>query len=199
MVVVAVMVMMTSIVLVTPTTQAFNPTINVKRQWRNIMHQNKLTIHHQSENHQSTLLSSRRRPEDDDDDDREYARVRRGRARYDDDDDDREYDENIMSAVNQLEEDGIFDDDDDEFDDEFEDDEIRETFANVLIPNPVLDSIDPDGAAERFPELARDPKFWFELVLFFTVLDFLSFMGPRSPFDDLPGILSNAQLPPPGM
>jgi hypothetical protein len=147
----------------------------------------------------TTTLSARDLDDGDlnDDDKFEYARVRRRRRRraiYDDDEE--EYDEDVMSAADRLEEDGIFNDDDD--DDEF-DDEIKETFANVLIPNPVLDNIDPDGAAERFPELARDAKFWFELVLFLIFLDFLSFIGPRNPFPDLPEILSNAQLPPPGM
>jgi hypothetical protein len=59
-------------------------------------------------------------------------------------------------------------------------------FEDVVIPNPLLDSIDPDGAADRFPELARDPKFWFDMLLFLAFLNFLSSVGPRDPLPDLP-------------
>ena len=49
-----------------------------------------------------------------------------------------------------------------------------------------LDSIDPDGAADRFPELASDPKFWIDMALFIAVLNFLSSVGPQDPFPSLP-------------
>ena len=70
----------------------------------------------------------------------------------------------------------------------FDDDEDEDLglFSNVLIDNPILDSIDPDGAAERFPELARDPRFWFDMVLFITFLDLLSTIGPQNTFPDIP-------------
>ncbi|CAB9497525.1 expressed unknown protein [Seminavis robusta] len=66
------------------------------------------------------------------------------------------------------------------------DDEDFGMFGKGVIPNPLLDSIDPDGAADRFPELARDPWFWFDMILFVLLLDFLSFAGPRQAlFDNL--------------
>ncbi|VEU35368.1 unnamed protein product [Pseudo-nitzschia multistriata] len=153
---------------------------------------------------------------EDDDDDRERvpARVRRRRGRaYDDDeeyDDDRYEpggrrggDDSIGYAADRLEEDGIFDemDDDDEYyeDDDLENDESYDTFSNTVIPNQLLDSIDPDGSAERFSEIATDPKFWFDMVLFITVLDLISFIGPRNPFQDVAPEMYTAGLPPPGM
>ena len=145
--------------------------------------------------------------DDDDDDDeddrqREYARVRRrrgGRAYYDDEDDVepddggyRRYLDNDDPRSDTNDIGDYYDDDDDEDyydDDDDEDledvDEEYSFFGNAIIPNPLLDSIDPDGAAERFPELARDPRFWFDMLLFVSVLDFLSYVGPR---DNLPGI-----------
>ena len=66
------------------------------------------------------------------------------------------------------------------------DDEDRELLSDALIPNPLLDSIDPDGAAERFPEIASDPRFWFDVVLFIAFLNFLSWAAPRDPYPDLP-------------
>jgi hypothetical protein len=86
-----------------------------------------------------------------------------------------------------------FDDNDDD-DDENEDFDIDETrqydlLENIIIPNPLLDSMDPDGTVERLPELLSDPKFWFDMVLFVLFLDFLSFAGPQSdPFIDFPWI-----------
>ena len=151
------------------------------------------------------LHASRSSFDDDDDDDdreREFARVRRRRSRYEDDDDDRyEYEsESVMDAADMLEDEGFFDDLDD-YDDEDEDydDDSKEVFSNTVIPNPLLDSIDPDGAAERFPELAADPRFWFDMFLFITFLNFISFIGPRNPFPEMIPQMYTAGLPPPGM
>lgn len=79
---------------------------------------------------------------------------------------------------------------DDEYDDEFDDDEDEDEdeyglFSNVIIDNPLLDSMDPDGSAERFPELAKDPRFWLDMVLFLAFLNFLSDVGPRDSLPDL--------------
>ena len=138
--------------------------------------------------------------DNEDDREREYARVRRrrgGRAYYDDDDVDDGYgrsyedDDQQRSASNvgdyyddeeDDDEDYYYDDDDDE---EEVDDEYS-MFGSAVIPNPLLDSIDPDGAAERFPELARDPKFWIDMLVFIAVLDFLSDIGPRNALPDIP-------------
>ena len=90
-----------------------------------------------------------------------------------------------------------FDDDDDDYDDDNEDyddldmEEAKryDLLENIIIPNPLLDSMDPDGTVERLPELLSDPRFWFDMVLFILFLDFLSFAGPQSdPFIDFPWI-----------
>ena len=164
--------------------------------------------------------------DDDDDDsegednDYEFARVgrKRGRRNYDDNNVDAYEDSNdnynnnnrsrrdnssVMDAADLLEGEGIFDDmddDDDDYDcDDEDDDESYDIFSNTVIPNPILDSIDPDGAAERFPELASDPKFWFDIILFIVFLDFVSFAGPRQQLADIIPQMYNAQLPPPGL
>mmetsp|Transcript_29060 Transcript_29060/g.78642 ORF Transcript_29060/g.78642 Transcript_29060/m.78642 type:complete len:248 (+) Transcript_29060:134-877(+) len=155
--------------------------------------------------------------EDEDDKERVLARVRRrrGRGAYADDDlyddlDDEEYagsgrsrrnDESVNYAADMLEDEGIFEEMDDEYydDDDIENDESYDTFSNTVIPNQLLDSIDPDGSAERFSELASDPRFWFDIFLFITVLDFISFIGPRNPFLDLVPEMYTAGLPPPGI
>lgn len=42
-----------------------------------------------------------------------------------------------------------------------------------IIPNPILDSIDPEGAADRFPELLQDKKFWVDTCLLLLFLNFM--------------------------
>lgn len=150
--------------------------------------------------------------EDEEEKDLEFARVRRNRGRrtYDDVDDDMYEDEeesrsrrkssSVMDAADVLEGEGFFDGfDDDEYDDEDEDDESYDMFSNTLIPNPILDSIDPDGSAERFPELASDPRFWFDMFIFIAFLNFISFIGPRNPFIEIIPSMYTAGLPPPGI
>ena len=161
--------------------------------------------------------------DDDDDREREFARVRRRRGRgayasdadddiYDDESIDtsrsrsgtsRRDDESVMDAADLLEDEGFFDDmdDDDEYDDDddVENDESFDMFSNTVIPNPILDSIDPDGSADRFPELASDPRFWLDMFLFIAFLNFVSFIGPRNPFPDSIPAMYTAGLPPPGM
>ena len=114
------------------------------------------------------------------DDDGDFATVpiRRRRQRGFRDDDD--------EAYNKYDEDEDEDDEDYDDEDDDEDDDEYGLFSDVVIDNPILDSIDPDGAAERFPELASDPKFWIDMVLFLIILDFISWVGPRNPFPDLP-------------
>ena len=68
----------------------------------------------------------------------------------------------------------FFDLDDDEFDDEFEDD-YNPTSYNGIIPNPLLDAMDPDGVYERLgPELFSDWTFWRDAVLFCVFLAFFT-------------------------
>ena len=149
--------------------------------------------------------------DDDEENDREFARVRRSRGRraYNDDDDDDDYERDtyrdsssIMEVADLLEEKGLFDDDDlddDEYDDDDDDDESYDVFSNTVIPNPLLDSIDPDGAADRFGELASDPWFWWDMFLFISFLNFISFIGPRNPFPEIIPAMYTAGLPPPGL
>ena len=113
-------------------------------------------------------------------------RRRRGRFYDQKDEEDAFYDaveRRIYGENEKLDEDDDREEDDDDDDDE---DEDLGLFSNVLIDNPILDSIDPDGAAERFPELARDPRFWFDMVLFITFLDLISAIGPQNSFPDIP-------------
>ena len=148
--------------------------------------------------------------DDDEENDREFARVRRSRGRRaynDDDNDDYERDtyrdsSSVMEVADLLEEKGLFDDDDlddDEYDDDDDDDESYDVFSNTVIPNPLLDSIDPDGAADRFGELASDPWFWWDMFLFISFLNFISFIGPRNPFPEIIPAMYTAGLPPPGL
>jgi hypothetical protein len=113
------------------------------------------------------------------DDEREFVKVpRRGGRRFYDDDEE----EDKSNDQRLYDDDDEWDDDDDEDDDEDE----YGLFSNVIIDNPLLDSIDPDGAADRFPELASDPRFWFDMVLFIAFLNFLSAVGPQDYFPDIP-------------
>ena len=68
-------------------------------------------------------------------------------AEFDEEDDD--YEEDYDS------DDDVDDDDDDE--DDFEE--------GILIPNPILDSVDPEGASERIGELFEDPKFFRDMAV----------------------------------
>jgi hypothetical protein len=136
--------------------------------------------------------------EEDNDDHREFVYVRRQRGRQDRREDEMEGEEETRGRYyddfeddynddDDLEVDdwGDFDDETDEFDEVDDDDFQERLWSDVLIPNPLLDNMDPDGAAERFPELARDGRFWFDMLLFVAFLDFVSFAGPRNPY---PGI-----------
>jgi hypothetical protein len=121
------------------------------------------------------------------DDDEELKRVkvpiRRQRGKFAGDEEE-EYDPDDFYDVDD-EYDDEFDDEDEE--DDYDDDEDDEygLFSNVIIENPLLDSIDPDGAFDRFPELASDPRFWLDMVLFIAFLNFLSDVGPRDALPDL--------------
>ena len=120
-------------------------------------------------------------------DEKEYVRVPRGRrgsrSYYDDDDYDDPYDDDRRENRNYIYDE---DDDDDDYDEDEYEEEEYDLFGDEIIPNPLLDSMDPDGAAERFPELARDPKFWFEMFLFISFLNFLSDIGPRDYLPEIP-------------
>jgi hypothetical protein len=141
----------------------------------------------------------------DDDNEEELVPVRRQRGRkpyYEDDDitDEEYYGDSRAPGGRTYERDADYDDDDEEMknkekQEEFDDalaylDEVLDQweptehapFGKEIVPNALLDNIDPDGAADRFPELARDPRFWFELLLLIMFLDFCSLAGPQDAF-----------------
>jgi hypothetical protein len=120
--------------------------------------------------------------DDDDDnaeDDRElvYARRsgRRGREEgaYSDEDStsgSRKYQDNV-EFFDLDDDDGMFEDD---FDRKSRDDLYAETY-NGIIPNPLLDAMDPDGVYERLgPELFKDWTFWRDMILFAAFLTFFT-------------------------
>ena len=126
-------------------------------------------------------------PDDDDEDlKRVKVPIRRQRGKFAGDEEE-EYDSDEFYDVDDEYDDEFDDEDEDDYEDEDDDDDDDEygLFSNVIIDNPLLDSMDPDGSAERFPELAKDPKFWLDMVLFIAFLNFLSDVGPR---DTLPNL-----------
>jgi hypothetical protein len=117
--------------------------------------------------------------DDDEEDDRElvYARRsgRRGREEgaYNDEDTSsfgsRKYQDNVEFF--DLDDDDMFEDD---FDRKSNDDIYAETY-NGIIPNPLLDAMDPDGVYERLgPELFKDWTFWRDMILFAAFLAFFT-------------------------
>jgi hypothetical protein len=112
--------------------------------------------------------------EDEEEREREFAKVRRGGSRRDDEFEE-EFDPELYRKV-----DAYLSDNEESETDEWDQDDAR----SGVIPNALLDSIDPEGAAERFPELIQDPKFWFDIGLFFlllSIVDNVSIMD-NSPF-----------------
>lgn len=59
-------------------------------------------------------------------------------------------------------------------DEEIWGEEEHDLFSNDIIPNSILDSMDPEGSIDRISELFRDGKFWFDLLIWFILIDFLS-------------------------
>ena len=65
-----------------------------------------------------------------------------------------------------------FDEEDDDYEEDYEEDydsddedEDEDFEEGILIPNPILDSVDPEGASERIGELFEDPKFWKDMAV----------------------------------
>lgn len=91
------------------------------------------------------------------------------------------YDENTSSSGSKRYQDNVefFDlDDDDMFEDDVDrksNDDLYEETYNGIIPNPLLDAMDPDGVYERLgPELFKDFTFWRDLILFTAFLAFFT-------------------------
>mmetsp|Transcript_13042 Transcript_13042/g.30859 ORF Transcript_13042/g.30859 Transcript_13042/m.30859 type:complete len:194 (-) Transcript_13042:293-874(-) len=126
-----------------------------------------------------------------DEDDGDFVKVPRRRERgriFENEKEESEFydrvEERVYGSVDDDEE--YEDDDEDEDEDDWDDEEWEDydTFSNVVIDNPILDAIDPDGAFARFPELARDPRFWIDMILFICFLNFLSDIGPQNTLPD---------------
>jgi len=67
--------------------------------------------------------------------------------------------------------DAEFDEEDDYYEEDYEEDydsddedEDEDFEEGILIPNPILDSVDPEGTSERIGELFEDPKFWKDMA-----------------------------------
>lgn len=131
----------------------------------------------------------------DDDDDRERVKVPRGGRRRQKYYDEEEFDTSKEERDNRRyyddeedyydDEEEYDDDEEDEFDVDFEFDRVEldeEYAADILIPNPILDNVDPEGAGERFGEIARDPIFWRDLLIVIAVFNFCEYVA-QVPYD----------------
>ena len=98
--------------------------------------------------------------DEDEDTERELAKVRRGKRRRNDEYED-DYEPELYRKVDAY------------LKDKKEVDGMDDYNRNGIMPNALLDSMDPEGAGERFPELIRDPKFWIDIGLFFLLLNVL--------------------------
>lgn len=96
------------------------------------------------------------------------------RPYYEEEEEDEDYDE---------EEDYDDDDDEDYYDDDndiddFDFKEMKNDYdGDILIPNPILDQVDPEGAGERFGEIVRDPIFWRDLILVVAIFNFCEYVA----------------------
>mmetsp|Transcript_23995 Transcript_23995/g.35686 ORF Transcript_23995/g.35686 Transcript_23995/m.35686 type:complete len:156 (+) Transcript_23995:642-1109(+) len=73
-------------------------------------------------------------------------------------------------------------DDDDDDDDEY--DEYDEAY-NDVIPNALLDQIDPDGAIERMPQLLSDPQFYRDVAIVVVLFMVYAFGRLNNPLYDI--------------
>jgi len=99
----------------------------------------------------------------------EYARITRGVKRdlFAEQSEDKKIDDDSFELDDLSdEEDEEDDDDDDDFD--------------GIIPNNLLDQIDPDGVVDRIPELLSDPKFWRDAVIVLILASYAA-VDPSSP------------------
>ena len=100
--------------------------------------------------------------DEEDEEDREFARIRSGRK------------------SRTLEKEEIMEELDDVVDDYFSsnDDDYQ-----GIIPNALLDNIDPEGSAERVGELFTDKQFWIDIGLLLLFLNFLDNLRDPAVFD----------------
>ena len=132
-----------------------------------------------------------------DNEDRERVRVPRGgrgrgNRQYEEDRSIEEYYETkerpyYEEEEEEADEEEDYNDDDDDDEDYYDDDndiddyDLKETQndydGDILIPNPILDQVDPEGAGERFGEIARDPIFWRDLILVVAIFNFCEYVA----------------------
>lgn len=89
-------------------------------------------------------------------------------------------------AVDDFDDD--FEDEDDYFDEDYEkdyDDDDDDFEEGILIPNPILDAVDPEGAADRIGELFVDPKWWRDVASIAFVVAFV-YLYTYNPGDLVP-------------
>jgi hypothetical protein len=133
---------------------------------------------------------------DNDEDNREKVRVPRGGRRRRYGEEEGRYEEEYETSkerpyYEEEEDDDYYDDDDDEYEEEVDyefEEEIsqkREYDKDLLIPNPLLDQVDPEGAGERFGEIAKDPIFWRDVLIVVAVFNFCEYVA-QVPFMEGP-------------
>ena len=104
--------------------------------------------------------------DDEDEQDREFARIRGngGRNR-------RVLEKEKMEEL------------DDVVDDYYNNESLDDDDYQGVIPNPLLDNIDPEGSAERLGELFSDRQFWIDIGLLLLFLNFLDNLRDPAVFD----------------
>ena len=103
--------------------------------------------------------------DDEDEQDREFARIRSGgRNRR-------------ILEKEELEE------LDNAVDEYYNSNELEDDDYQGVIPNPLLDNIDPEGSAERLGELFSDRQFWIDIGLLLLFLNFLDNLRDPAVFD----------------
>lgn len=159
----------------------------------NNIHTTKATLLQKHQRHDESLALYARETNDDDDhddDDRERVKVPRGarRRRYYEEEEEEEKEQDEYYDTTDAD-DRYYKDDENDYNDEDDDDELDMNFefnpveideeyeADILIPNPILDSVDPEGASERFGEIAKDPTFWRDLLLVIAVFNFCEYVA----------------------
>ena len=68
-------------------------------------------------------------------------------------------------------------------DDYYNTNELEDDDYQGVIPNPLLDNIDPEGSAERLGELFSDRQFWIDIGLLLLFLNFLDNLRDPAVFD----------------
>jgi hypothetical protein len=108
--------------------------------------------------------------DEEDEADRDYARIRRGQRRQFNDDRETEQDIEYQTSTKVINDNAEWDEED-------------EVDYQGVIPNALLDNIDPEGSSERFGELIRDGKFWRDILLLLLFLNFLDNLRDPAVFD----------------